>query len=524
MIAYRPSGRVSLRHALRAVLFALGWAVVLGAVYAAMTSPRWHPAFQLIGALLGGVAAAGAASMLCKSAHSRSATFNRMLALGFVMVMALVRWTFVVASSVGWEQTGALWSQSPWAWLALSKALAQHWGQAPGAAAGPVGLGLTWAAELAVWGALAVGISALAAKEPYSEAAGAWAEDAFKGELLYPGMDPDTFRRRWTAEGVDVLGQGLIARAHQMPASAQWWTLELKGMAVQADPQARWLTISILIMEREDSGKIKRTTQPLVSGPVGVDEAVFNALRSRMLEPAWQDSHAPQAPEPAPDGATATPARADPFELEPAISALKADDFSLAYAMAKAHRQHPDVAVRQDAHRLCALALSRLARWQEAFDEWHLLHELEPTAFNALQLATTSVMAGELLRGQAWFERADALNREKREMSPAVLRTQMLCALESAGELAACTPHIHWLADMYGSLRTTDSHFLWMYDLPFFTTFLDKALPILSAVHGVDELRQWCLNLRDRVDDEGREHIDARLSKLQAPKLEGGAV
>lgn len=38
--------------------------------------------------------------------------------------------------------------------------------------------------------------------------------------------------------------------------------------------------------------------------------------------------------------------------------------------------------------------------------------------------------------------------------------------------------------------------------MPFFGTFLDKAMPVLAAVQGEDMLRQWCLALRERVDEE----------------------
>lgn len=38
--------------------------------------------------------------------------------------------------------------------------------------------------------------------------------------------------------------------------------------------------------------------------------------------------------------------------------------------------------------------------------------------------------------------------------------------------------------------------------MPFFSTFLDKAMPVLAPVQGEDMLRQWCLALRERVDEE----------------------
>src|SRR5690606_4778954 len=202
--------------------------------------------------------------------------------------------------------------------------------------------------------------------------------------------------------------------------------------------------------ERTDSGSIKSTDVPLAeSWPVAADD--YDILRTRATTPydiSREAAEAPAAQTPAapPANPSDTPT---PAELEPAIAALEAGNHAAALTMALPHCQHPDAPVRNDAHRLAALCLSRLERWPEAFEHYYALFEHEPSAFNALQLATSSVMAGELLRGQAWFEKADDLNQAARAMAPVELRTGFLSALRQAGEHEACLPHLEWMAGMY---------------------------------------------------------------------------
>jgi hypothetical protein len=164
---------------------------------------------------------------------------------------------------------------------------------------------------------------------------------------------------------------------------------------------------------------------------------------------------------------------------------------------------------------MCALAWSRLGHWRDAFDEFHRLFELESTAHNALQLATTSVMAGELVRGEAWFERALEINGETGEVPPAQARTEYLSALTAASEYSICMPHLEWLAHAYRSARITDSHFLWTRGLPFFTVFLEKSLPILEAVLPRQDVMVWYQSLRSDLDAEGQAAIDTHLAALQ---------
>lgn len=164
---------------------------------------------------------------------------------------------------------------------------------------------------------------------------------------------------------------------------------------------------------------------------------------------------------------------------------------------------------------MCGVSLSRLSRWHEAFDHYHHLFELEDNAFNALQLATTSVMAGELLRGEAWFAKAVELNTQDSEMPPARLRTVYLSALENAGEYEASAPHLDWLAQGYMAMRITDDTFVWARGFPFFAEFLRKSQHLLSHALQGQDLKAWYERMAESLDEEGRAMVATHVTTIQ---------
>src|SRR5690606_38901345 len=133
---------------------------------------------------------------------------------------------------------------------------------------------------------------------------------------------------------------------------------------------------------------------------------------------------------------------------------------------------------------------------------------------NALQLATTSVMAGELLRGQAWFEKADELNQADHAMRPAELRTGFLSALRQAGEHEACLPHLEWMAVQYAALQTTDSHLLWMNRIPPFQEYLDRSVAILRELMPPAQCAEWYERHAGDLAPEWRALLDQHVEDL----------
>ncbi len=214
-------------------------------------------------------------------------------------------------------------------------------------------------------------------------------------------------------------------------------------------------------------------------------------------------------------------APSDPPELIPAIAALKDNAFEKALEAALPYVEAESPAVRTDANRLCALSLSRLDRYEEAFAYWLNVFSREESVHNALQLATSSVMCDELERGKAWLAKADELNEKQREMSPVALRINFISALSRRGHFHDAFDHLQWMKTLYEQLHITDSTFLYLRNVPFFTAFLENSLPITKAVLSPEEAVRWYASMREHLDTDGQEEID-RL--LHGGQLENQAV
>ncbi|CAJ0735258.1 hypothetical protein R16034_00125 [Ralstonia edaphis] len=198
-------------------------------------------------------------------------------------------------------------------------------------------------------------------------------------------------------------------------------------------------------------------------------------------------------------------------ELAPALEAYQQGQYEAAITAAAPHANR-----HADANRLCALAYSDMRRYPEAFPYWLALFEQEPSAHNALQLATTSVMCGELKRGEAWLMKFDEINEQTHEMSSVTARTQFISSLTQSGHMAEALPYLEWLRDVYAHVRITDSHFLYMRGIPFFPSFLENSLPILKANLPIEAIAQWYGELSGRLDEQGEEQLGQWLQSLNA--------
>jgi hypothetical protein len=276
---------------------------------------------------------------------------------------------------------------------------------------------------------------------------------------------------------------------------------------VAGDPEARWLSVALATHTRESDGKIKTASTTLAEAwPVSAAE--YQALAT----------HAQSAPDGRddvqPNDASDATSNPTPPELQPAVSAMEAGNHALAIGLARAYCQHPTPAVQADAHRICALSHAGQQQWADAFDDFHQLFELEPSALNALQLATTSVMASQVLRGEAWYARATEINQQSQEMPPPKLCTAYLSALDQAGEHEAAMRQLDWLAQAYQAIQITDDHALWMRGMPFLGEFLRRSLPIVLACRSPQEARAWYEALGAHLDAAGQAQIDQHVASL----------
>ena len=204
-------------------------------------------------------------------------------------------------------------------------------------------------------------------------------------------------------------------------------------------------------------------------------------------------------------------AESDPPELHEAIARLQAGDFQAAYEGALPFVAAENTRLYCDANRICAIVHSDARRWPEALACWNALFTREPTAHNALQVATSAVMAGEAEQGIAWAERARTLNRVSQDMPDVAIITGMLSALSAVGRPDAAMPFLAQLRDYYTHMRVTDPTFLFGHRMPLFHVFLEKSAEIVGKVLGADEGRAWYAAMLPHLDERGRVELSAWL-------------
>lgn len=498
---YSPSGRISWRlpaytllgaaPAVAAAAWLYAKALMLG--LSVMTAP--------IATLIFAVICAFAIMLALEGGHSRSVGVNTALAPVLSLFALWVRWA-VTFNELGSAEALKFASSGVTGWAAMLWHRAVEAAMRNPATFAPTMQCIIWLLELAMVGLICTFVARSTARDPYSESAGRWATPVKGRELYWNGRHSSELARELATQGPQLLASMEVAtNLETMMTASEWWTVSVQGRTVRADPVARWLTVSILTHRRTPKGEIKTTSTDVVTAWHVTAEDY--ALVMQHVAPGERHGES-----------WTSAGRPTPRELESAVAALNTNAYSEAIALAASHCQHPEPLVKTDALRVCALAYSGLAQWEQAFAHFHALFEYEPSAFNALQVATTSVMIGELVRGQAWFEKADALNQESREMSAARLRTGFISALEKRGEFAAILPHLDWLADAYRSVNLTDSTLLWTWGLPFFPEFLARSLPVLRRCMSESEVRDWYLKMYEALDANGKSALDEHLQEM----------
>lgn len=343
------------------------------------------------------------------------------------------------------------------------------------------------------------------ARAPFSELQECWADKHWQGELWGGALTTDQLIVELQAKGADaLLAMPLAANLLAQPVAGKWSTVDVSSHWVEADSNSRWITVKLKCHERNDEGKVRCTVASVIDH-WHVSPVTYQALWDHFTRVSLETENKSTAGDDAPT----------PIELQPALAAMQANQNAACFNLAQPHCQHPDPAVQADALRMCALSCANLKQWDLAFDHFHRLFELEGTAFNALQLATTSVMAGAVLRADAWFSKAVSLNGESHDQPPARLRTAYLSALEQAGEYEASQSHLEWLARGYMSMGVTDDHFVWVRGFPFFGEFLENSRAMLSQVMSTPDMVIWYERMGNALDEAGRIRLAAHVNGLQ---------
>jgi hypothetical protein len=218
-----------------------------------------------------------------------------------------------------------------------------------------------------------------------------------------------------------------------------------------------------------------------------------------------------------PEAATKAEEVPVPQELEGALDHLNAERFEAAFAAAAPYVKSDQTSLRTDANRLCALASSRLERWEVALEFWQTLFGDEPTAHNALQVATSSVMAGDVNSGSLWMERARALNTTSRDTPRMTMETSFITALTESGQVHAAMPCLEEIRKFYVEFGVTDPTVLYMNQCPRFDVFLDKSAPIVRANLDAEQGRRWYASMLPHLDERGKLELDEWMKEQLLP-------
>lgn len=437
---------------------------------------------------------------MLKSGHSRSRRFNGWAARLLGLAGWCIHWALWMRLNFGPEQALAdYFATAPSDWISIPAQFAAQLQQLEPERFLVHWLPLLWLSEAAMLIWLPAFIARGFADGPYSEKLQTWASTDELGELYWEGGLSSEVKSRLAEEGIDFLLSMSRAVTDDPNPTTPGWTLNVLCSKVDADPAARWVTLSIVEQTQQANGKIRKEYFPVVIHWL-VEAASYAQLIKHLQHGPCQRDAATQAP---------------PEELLPALAAMEAGDFEQTVVLAENLRDHPEPRLRTDALRLCALGLARQEKWNRAYDNYHALFACEPSVSNAMQLATTSVMDDRLERGQTWFEKASKLNAERQTMPWPELHTNFLSALAQKGEWAAGLPHVEWLRAMYQEMSSNDDRVTFMHGMPFLSVFFEKSLPFLRAHLGQSEVLAWYEKMHPHLDAEGQEKLTNWLERLR---------
>jgi hypothetical protein len=216
--------------------------------------------------------------------------------------------------------------------------------------------------------------------------------------------------------------------------------------------------------------------------------------------------------------ATASPPEQDTApELLGAISDMDEGRFEAALAAVSPYLHSTEDSLRIDAVRLSALASARLGRWHESRSFWDALFNEEPTVDNALQVAASSAMAGDVARGEEWVARARQMNSTSQEMPEISILTTFVSALTQCGQMKAALPYLNEIKNVYVSIGVTDSTYLLVHGVPFFSGFLLHSAAVIRSALGLEQGEAWYRSMLPHLDEGGREELSAWLETTFIP-------
>ncbi|MFC5743262.1 hypothetical protein [Dyella tabacisoli] len=202
---------------------------------------------------------------------------------------------------------------------------------------------------------------------------------------------------------------------------------------------------------------------------------------------------------------------ADPVELTPAIEALQAGHHQQAIQLAQPYVDDPRSKVRIDALRLTGFGHAGLGQYALAYPCWLAIAEAEPTSLNYLNVTSTAAVIGRFDEAEAAYAQCERLVTQEGGGDPAQglifhgqNQANFLASLAQAERPDLAFKYLQPLANFYRSLHITDSHFLYVRNMPFFEVFLEQSLPLVRKVLDESALVAWYRTVYDAVDEEGK--------------------
>jgi tetratricopeptide (TPR) repeat protein len=364
-----------------------------------------------------------------------------------------------------------------------------------GISLGPAVLFVTWAMELAILLVLPHVFGQQTAAEPFDEAKNSWMEEIRLPHKFLFIPDPQA-AIALLENRPDQLYSVLVPNSEESPrcyASASLYRSTGNG-----EPFLSITNIEIVGNEKKPEENGTLLFQFLRLAGMDADNVIqhLNAQTARAAGPAQ------------------SPSQPNPPELAKAIEHLEAGRFDVAYACAVSFITAEETGLRTDANRVCALATSHLGRWTEAAGYWNAVFADEPTAYNALQIANSSVMLEKTEDGEQWLLQARELNASTGEVPDMSITTSYITALSRSGRHAAALPYLEEIKKVYEEVSITDPTYLSMRQLPSFDAFLNNSAEILSVVLSAEQGHAWYSSMLPHLDERGKSELNDWLNKF----------
>jgi hypothetical protein len=347
------------------------------------------------------------------------------------------------------------------------------------------GVGFFWIAEF-VYITLMSGINASAkAGEPFCEASDAWPEVTKIPRRFAVITDEAEFVKHLHAAPRDALEMLTSTAATEEGFS----TIELT--LCRPSGQA-YLTVTNTVTPTDGTRKSEKEHN--VQSFLTIDLALADdLLRQSAMGGSLQPPPIPET---------------TPPELQKAVNHLESGEYADVVACAAQYLTSRESHLCKDAIRLSALANSRLERWHPALECWRSLFDREATAHNALQLATASVMAGNVEQGEQWFVTAGRLNAISADVPWMLIKTNFITALKNSGNAKLALPYLEEVKGLYEDLHHTDPTFLALRGVPQFAAFLDHSREVVTSVLQKNEVIQWYESMIPHIDADGMTELN----------------